>query len=431
MLDIRRIRSDAEGVKSSLLNRGGNYPIDTIVKLDESRRSILPELEEMRSHHIKCSMDIPKLKAEKLDTTALIQEMKTLSETIRTLEKRVVDIDLELKRHLSNIPNIPDDDVPIGVDENDNVVIRTFMEPTKFPYVPKPHWDIGVDLNILDWDRARKITGPRFSLFKGQGAKLERALINFMLDTHVSSNGYQECSTPFVVNSSSMVGTGQLPKFEEGMFKLENTDYFLVPTAEVPLTNMLAEEIVDEHSLPIKLTAYSPCFRREVGATGRDTRGLIRNHQFNKVELVNFVHPADSSTALEAITNDAEQILQALKLPYRVVELCTGDLGFSAAKTYDIEVWMPCYNRYVEISSCSNFKDFQARRTNIKFRSKDSKKVNFLHTLNASGLAVGRTFAAILENFQQSDGLVLIPEVLRPYFGGQSHIKKCKDIVDS
>jgi seryl-tRNA synthetase len=332
-------------------------------------------------------------------------------------------LDEEITGILMTIPNTPYDGIPDGLTSEDNIEIRKFGEPTKFEYEPKAHWDIGVDLNILDFETAGKVTGARFTFYRGLGARLERALINFMLDTHID-NGYTEVFPPFMVHRRSMMGTGQLPKFEEDAFKVQNTDYFLVPTAEVPVTNMYREQILSGSQLPIKHTAYTACFRAEAGSAGRDTRGLIRQHQFNKVEMVKFANPENSYEELETLTEDAERILKLLKLPYRVVCLCAGDLGFSSAKTYDIEVWMPSYDKYVEISSCSNFEDFQARRADIKFRPDPKDKPRFIHTLNGSGLAIGRTVAAILENFQQGDGSVIIPEVLRPYMGGAERIKK-------
>jgi len=350
--------------------------------------------------------------------------MKELSDEIKRLDGEVKEIDDKLLNLLLHIPNIPHESVVEGESDEDNVEIRKWGEPKDFGFEPKAHWDLGAELDILDFERASKLTGARFSLFKNAGARLERALINFMLDLHTTEHGYIEMATPFMVNRDSMIGTGQLPKFEYDMFHIPSKDYFLVPTAEVPLTNLYRDEILDEDMLPMYYTAYTPCFRQEAGSAGRDTRGLIRNHQFDKVELVKFSLPEDSYDELEKLTNNAEEILKLLGLPYRVVMLSTGDLGFSAAKTYDLEVWMPSYGRYVEISSCSNFEDFQARRANIRFRREDTKKLEFVHTLNGSGLAVGRTFAAIIENYQQEDGSIKIPEVLKPYAGGLEEIKK-------
>jgi seryl-tRNA synthetase len=353
----------------------------------------------------------------------MVLEMREVSEKIKEMDDRVRVLDEEITNILMTIPNTPSDDIPDGKTGEDNVEIRKIGEPTKFEYEPKAHWDIGVDLNILDFETAGKVTGARFTFYRGLGARLERALINLMLDTH-NESGYTEIFPPFMVHRRSMMGTGQLPKFEEDAFKVQNTEYFLVPTAEVPVTNMYREQILSGSILPIKHTAYTACFRAEAGSAGRDTRGLIRQHQFNKVELVKFVNPENSYEELETLTADAEGILKLLKLPYRVISLCAGDLGFSSAKTYDIEVWMPSYGRYVEISSCSNFEDFQSRRADIKFRPDPKEKPRFIHTLNGSALAVGRTVAAILENFQQGDGSVVIPEVLRPYMGGVDRIKK-------
>lgn len=419
MLDIRRIRANKDEVIEALKKRHGNFPIEEVIKLDEERRALITKVEEIKAEQNKLSKDVPRLKKEGQDTTELFERMKKLSEETKEDEKRVKDLDEEITTALLNIPNTPHESVVDGTDDSQNVEMRKVGTPREFNFEPKAHWDLGVDLDILDWERAAKITGARFTLFKNKGAKLERALINFMLNLHTTEHDYQEMSPPFMVNRDSMYGTGQLPKFEEDMFHLPGKDYFLVPTAEVPLTNLLRDEILDEANLPIYYTAYTPCFRQEAGSAGRDTRGLIRNHQFDKVELVKFANPKDSYEELEKLTNDAEEILKQLGLPYRVVALCSGDLGFSSAKTYDIEVWMPSYGRYVEISSCSNFEDYQARRANLKYRRADDRKVEFLHTLNGSGLAVGRTLAAVLENYQNEDGTVTIPEALRGFFGGR------------
>ncbi|SHF00085.1 seryl-tRNA synthetase [Tissierella praeacuta DSM 18095] len=418
MLDIRRIRSNPDEVIKALGKRKGEFPIDKVLKLDEDRRNILVEVEEMKAKQNAQSKEIPKLKKEGKDPASIFAEMKELSEKIRELDVKVKEIDEDLRHTLLQIPNTPHESVVEGKDDTNNVEIRKFGEPRKFEFEAKAHWDLGTDLNMLDFENATKITGARFTVFRGLGARLERAITQFMLNLHTENHGYTEMSTPFMVNRNSMIGTGQLPKFEEDMFHLPSKDYFLVPTAEVPLTNLERDNILSEKSLPIYYTAYTPCFRQEAGAAGRDTRGLIRNHQFDKVELVKFVAPESSYDELEKLTNNAEEVLKQLGLPYRVVALCSGDLGFSSAKTYDIEVWMPSYGRYVEISSCSNFEDFQARRANIRYRKEDTGKVEFVHTLNGSGLAVGRTFAAILENYQQEDGTVIVPEVLRPYMGG-------------
>ena len=424
MLDIRRIRMNPEEVIKALEKRKGKFPIDKVLELDEKRRGVLTEVEEMKARQNTASKEVPKLKKEGKDASHIFTEMKTLSDKIKELDIEVKGIDEELKTTLLQIPNTPNDSVVEGDSDEDNVELRKNGEPKKFEFEPKAHWDIGTDLKVLDFEAATKITGTRFTLFRGLGSRLERALINFMVDLHTEEHGYTEMATPFMVNRDSMIGTGQLPKFEHDMFHLPSKDYFLVPTAEVPLTNLHRDEIVNESDLPIKYTAYTPCFRQEAGSAGRDTRGLIRNHQFDKVELVKFTKPEDSYDELEKLTNNAEEVLKQLGLPYRVVMLSTGDLGFSSAKTYDIEVWMPSYDRYVEISSCSNFEDFQARRANIRYRNGETGKAEFLHTLNGSGLAVGRTMAAILENYQQEDGSVIIPEVLVPYMRG---IKKLEN----
>jgi len=423
MLDIRAIRSNPEEIKRKLARRGGEFRIDDILKLDEERRNIIFEVEELKSRKNKVSEEVAKLKKAKQDAEAMVLEMREVSDRIKEMDDKVRVLDEEITNILMTIPNTPYDGIPDGLSSDDNLEIRKSGEPTRFEYEPKAHWDIGVDLNILDFETAGKVTGARFTFYRGLGARLERALINFMLDTHID-HGYTEIFPPFMVHRRSMMGTGQLPKFEEDAFKVANTDYFLVPTAEVPVTNMYREQILSGSMLPIKHTAYTACFRAEAGSAGRDTRGLIRQHQFNKVELVKFANPDNSYEELETLTEDAERILKLLKLPYRIVCLCAGDLGFSSAKTYDIEVWMPSYDKYVEISSCSNFEDFQARRADIKFRPDPKDKPRFIHTLNGSGLAIGRTVAAILENFQQGDGSVVIPEVLRPYMGGLERISK-------
>ena len=415
MLDIKRIRTNKEEVIESLNSRFGNYNIDKVLELDEKRREIIFEVENKKARQNEVSKQVPKLKKEGVDVSELFKEMKALSDEIKELDIKVKDLDEEIRKALLSIPNTPNKDIPIGKSDEDNVEIRKFLEPKKFDFEVKAHWDLGVDLDILDFERAVKISGSRFSVFKGLGAKLERALINFMLDLH-SGQGYEEVGVPVLINRNSMYGTGQLPKFEDDMFHVPSKDLFLAPTAEVPVTNLLANEILEFEKLPTYYTAFTYCFRQEAGSAGRDTRGLIRNHQFDKVEMVKFVNPENSYDELEKLTNDAEEILKLLEIPYRVVCLCTGDIGFTSAKTYDIEVWMPSYGRYVEISSCSNFEDFQARRANIRFRDEDGK-VKFVHTLNGSGLAVGRTFAAVLENYQREDGSIEIPYVLRKYMG--------------
>ncbi|RKD28762.1 serine--tRNA ligase [Thermohalobacter berrensis] len=427
MLDIKRIRNNFEEVKKGLQRRGEDFDLEMlerVIELDKRRREILVEVEQMKAKQNTVSKEIPKLKKEGKDVSNIINEMKELSAKIKEMDSEVKDIDNELRDLLLRIPNVPHPDVPKGETDEDNVEIRKWGEPTKFDFETKAHWDIGPDLGILDFETASKITGSRFAVYKGLGALLERALINFMLTLHTTEHGYTEVIPPFMVNRDSMTGTGQLPKFEEDAFRLPSKDYFLIPTAEVPVTNLHREEILNEEDLPLYYVSYTPCFRQEAGSAGRDTRGLIRNHQFNKVELVKFSTPEKSYEELEKLTNNAEKVLKLLNLPYRVVKICTGDLGFTAAKKYDLEVWMPSYNRYVEISSCSNFEDFQARRANIRYRPKDGGKVQFVHTLNGSGLAVGRTTAAILENYQQEDGSVVIPEVLRPYMGGIEKIEK-------
>lgn len=415
MLDIKRIRTNKEEVIESLNSRFGNYNIDKVLELDEKRREIIFEVENKKARQNEVSKQVPKLKKDGIDVSELFKEMKALSDEIKELDVKVKDLDEEIRKELLSIPNTPNKDIPIGKSDEDNVEIRKFLEPKKFDFEVKAHWDLGVDLDILDFERAVKISGSRFSVFKGLGAKLERALINFMLDLH-SGQGYEEVGVPVLINRNSMYGTGQLPKFEDDMFYVPSKDLFLAPTAEVPVTNLLANEILEFEKLPTYYTAFTYCFRQEAGSAGRDTRGLIRNHQFDKVEMVKFVNPENSYDELEKLTNDAEEILKLLEIPYRVVCLCTGDIGFTSAKTYDIEVWMPSYRRYVEISSCSNFEDFQARRANIRYRDTDGK-VKFVHTLNGSGLAVGRTFAAVLENYQREDGSIEIPYVLRKYMG--------------
>ena len=418
MLDIKRIREDFDGVKAAVERRcKGDFGLSRVPELDEKRREVLAKVEQMKNRQNTVSKEIPKMKKAGEDTTEIMAEMKTLSAEIKELDAQVTALEAELRDVLLGVPNTPNAQVQIGEDDTDNVEIRKFMEPTQFDFEAKAHWDVGADLDILDWERAAKISGARFTVYKGLGARLERAVINFMLDLHTVDQDYVEILPPFMVNRAAMTGTGQLPKFEEDMFYVPQKDFFLIPTAEVPVTNLRAQEIMAEAELPCNYTAYTPCFRAEAGSAGRDTRGLIRQHQFNKVELVKFAKPDTSYEQLERLTNDAEEVLKVLGIPYRVVRLSTGDLGFSSAMTYDIEVWMPSYGRYVEISSCSNFEDYQARRANIRYRNEETGKAEFVHTLNGSGLAVGRTVAAILENFQQADGSVVIPEALRKYMG--------------
>ncbi|HAB01343.1 MAG TPA: serine--tRNA ligase [Ruminococcaceae bacterium] len=417
MLDIKLVRSNPDLVKAGMAKRGKNMDkyIDDIIDIDNQRREISREVEAMKAEQNRVSKLVPQMKKEGKDTTELFAEMKELSAKIKEADDRLSVLEEKQRMDLLNIPNIPHESVPAGVDDTQNPEVRRWGEPRKFDFTPKAHWDIGADLDILDPERAAKVTGARFHFYKGLGARLERAVINFYLDTH-TSNGYTEMFPPFMVNRASMTGTGQLPKFEEDAFRLTN-DYFLIPTAEVPVTNYYRDEILDGSKLPIKYCAYSACFRAEAGSAGRDTRGLIRQHQFNKVELVKFARPENSYEELEKLTHDAERALQLLGLPYHVVTLCGGDLGFSSAKTYDIEVWLPSYNAYKEISSCSNFEDYQARRASIRFKDDPKGKAQLVHTLNGSGLAIGRTVAAILENYQNADGSVTVPEVLRKYMG--------------
>lgn len=417
MLDIKRVREDFENVKAAVERRGkGDYGIDEVIELDKKRRSLLAEVEQMRSKQNEVTRRVPKLKKAGEDTTAVFAEMKALSNRIKEMDAEVHEAEEELHKKLLSIPNTPCDEVQTGADDSDNVEMWKNGEPTTFDFEPKAHWDLGESLGILDFERGSKLSGARFTVYKGAGARLERAVINFMLDLH-REQGYTEILPPFVVGREAMTGTGQLPKFEDDMYHIEETDQFLIPTAEVPVTNLHSREILPDEDLPIYYTAYTPCFRKEAGSAGRDTRGLIRQHQFNKVEMVKFVRPEESYAELESLTKDAEEVLQRLNIPYHVVRLSSGDLGFSSAMTYDIEVWLPSYGRYVEISSCSNFEDFQARRAGIRFKREKGAKPEFVHTLNGSGLAVGRTVAAILENYQREDGSVEIPEALRPYFG--------------
>lgn len=424
MLDIKRIRENYEDVKAAVERRcKGDFGLDRVKELDVKRRGILAEVEALKNKQNVTSREVPKLKKAGQDTTALFAEMKQLSARIKELDAEVGSIEEELRSTLLGVPNTPNPEVQIGDDDSANVELRKWGTPREFEFEAQAHWDIGEALDILDFERAGKISGARFTVYKGLGAKLERALINFMLDLHTEEQGYTEILPPFMVNRDAMTGTGQLPKFEDDMFYLPAKDFFLIPTAEVPVTNLRSKEILSFDELPIYYTAYTPCFRKEAGSAGRDTRGLIRQHQFNKVEMVKFVAPETSYDELEKLTDNAEEVLRRLGIPFRVVRLSTGDLGFSSAMTYDVEVWMPSYGRYVEISSCSNFEDFQARRANIRFRRDKDTKPEYVHTLNGSGLAVGRTVAAILENYQQEDGSVVIPEALRPYMGGREVIR--------
>lgn len=424
MLDMKRLRNNFDEIKEKLAHRGEDISeLDHFGELDARRRQIINEVEKLKAKKNEVSQQIPQLKKEGKDADSAIKEMREVGDQVKEMDKELDEIEEKLQHILLTIPNVPHESVPVGEDEEDNVVHRTWGEATEFSYEPQPHWDIATNLGILDFEKAAKVTGSRFVFYKGLGARLERALLNFMMDLHADEHGYEEILPPYIVNRASMTGTGQLPKFEEDAFKIADWDYFLIPTAEVPVTNYYRDDILKPEQLPQKFVAFSACFRSEAGSAGRDTRGLIRQHQFNKVELVQFVKPEDSYEALEGLTNNAETVLQKLGLPYQVMSMCTGDLGFTAAKKYDIEVWIPSQNTYREISSCSNFEDFQARRAGIRFRRETNGKPEFVHTLNGSGLAIGRTVAAILENYQQEDGSVMIPEVLRPYMGGKEFIK--------
>lgn len=425
MLDIKLLRNNFEEVEKALATRNEDFDLSKFKSLDDSRRELLNELEALKAEQNIVSKQVPNMKKEGKDVGPVLEEMKQLSDKVKDLNAKVAQVEADLNYYMLTIPNIPNPSVPQGNTDEDNVEVRKFLEPTDFDFEPKAHWDLGSNLDITDAETAAKVSGSRFTFYKGKGARLERAITNFFLDTHTEKHGYTEVFPPFMVSRESMTGTGQLPKFEEDAYKVygEGKEYFLVPTAEVPVTNMYREQILDGSKLPIKHCAYTACFRAEAGSAGRDTRGLIRQHQFNKVELVKFTKPEDSYAELEKLTKDAEDVLQLLKLPYRVVKICIGDLGFTAAMKYDIEVWMPSYNRYVEISSCSNFEEFQARRANIKYKDNIKDKAKYVHTLNGSGVAVGRTTAAILENYQQADGSIRIPEVLVPYMGGLTVIQ--------
>ncbi len=424
MLDLKYIRNNLETVAAMLAARNNSLDLSAFKTLDAERLELLNEVETLKNQRNTCSDKIAKMKRAKANAGAEITAMRDVSRQIKELDAKVADVENKLYEIVYLIPNRPHSSVPIGNSEDDNSFVREWGKKPELDFAPAPHWEIGENLKILDFERGAKITGARFTLYRDLGAKLERALINFMLDKHTDEHGYTEVLPPFIVNRDSMRGTGQLPKFADDLFKIEGLDYFLIPTAEVPVTNIFQNEILEDSELPSYFTAYTPCFRKEAGSHGRDTRGLIRQHQFNKVELVKFADPEDSYDELEKLLINAESILQALNLHYRVVNLCTGDLGFSASKTYDIEVWLPGQGVYREISSCSNFEDFQARRANIRYRPKTGGKTRFVHTLNGSGLAVGRTVVAILENFQQEDGSVIIPEVLRPYLKGRERITK-------
>lgn len=424
MLDIKVIRENPERVKQAMHSRNMDLDakIDELLAIDVERRQLTVQVDALKQKQNEASKQIPVLKKEGKDTSSIFAEMAEIKTEVKDLDKKQSDLEAKQKSILLEIPNIPDESVPLGKDDTENVEVRRWGEPTQFDFEPKAHWDLGKNLDILDPETAAKVTGTRFHFYKDQGARLERSVINYYLNTH-TEHGYTEIFPPFLVNRASMTGTGQLPKFEEDAFKTVD-DYFLIPTAEVPVTNMYRGDILDGANLPYKYCAYTACFRAEAGSAGRDTRGLIRQHQFNKVELVHFAKPEDSWAELESLTNDAERVLQGLGLPYRVVCLSSGDLGFSSAKTYDIEVWMPSYGRYVEISSCSNFLDYQARRAQIRYKETPTSKPQLVHTLNGSGVAIGRTVAAIMENFQNADGSITVPEVLRPYFGSDKIIKK-------
>ena len=417
MLDMKFVRENPELVMDAMRKRNANVNLDEFLELEKKRRELTLQVEALKSQRNAASQEIGKMKKAGESADAQMAEVRALGDKIAEDDKELKDIEARLKEILMTIPNMPAADTPVGSSDADNPVVRTWREPAKFAFEPQAHWDIGEKLNILDVERAGKVSGARFTFYRGLGSRLERSVINFFLDIHTGENGYTEFFPPFIVNKDSMQGTGQLPKFAEDMFKLEGLDYYLIPTAEVPITNLHRDEILSGDDLPLYYTAYSACFRAEAGSAGRDTRGLIRQHQFNKVELVKFTKPEDSWDELEKLTANAEKVLQLLELPYRVVRLCTGDIGFSSAATYDLEVWLPAAKRHREISSCSNFLDFQARRANIRFRRDTKSKPEFVHTLNGSGVAVGRTVAAILENYQQADGSVIVPKVLRPYMG--------------
>jgi seryl-tRNA synthetase len=424
VLDVKLLRNEFEKVERALRNRGASLDlIADFPLLDTKRRDLIQETEQLKNRRNTVSQEVAKLKKTGGDAEALIVEMREVGDRIKELDEELRELEVQVDELTQSIPNIPSDSVPIGKSEEDNVELRKNGDVTSFDFEPKPHWEIAQTLGILDFERAAKVTGSRFTFYRGLGARLERALISFMMDLHSDQHGYEEVLPPYIVNRDSLFGTGQLPKFEEDLFKLAESEYYLIPTAEVPVTNLHREEILTAEELPKYFVAYSSCFRSEAGSAGRDTRGLIRQHQFNKVELIKLTKPEESYDELEKMTQNAEKVLQLLGLPYRVLALCTGDMGFTAAKTYDLEVWLPSAGTYREISSCSNVEDFQARRAGIRFRRDAKSKPEFVHTLNGSGLAVGRTFAAIIENYQQADGSVTIPEVLRPYMGGISSIE--------
>lgn len=423
MLDQKLIRNNPQVVVDGLKKRGEEFPLEQLECLDEKRREYLFQVEQLKQQRNTASKKIGAMKREGKDTSSLIESMQGISSQISSFDEKIRECENSLSQLFLQLPNLPHPDVPLGHEEEDNVEIRKWGTIPTFSFTPKPHWDLGEDLHILDFERGGKVTGARFTFLKGAGAQMERALINFMLDLHIAEHGYQEIFPPFLANRESMTGTGQLPKFEEDLFKCQGLDYFLIPTAEVPVTNLYRQEIIPDQDLPIYHAAYSACFRYEAGAHGRDTRGIIRQHQFNKVELVKFVRPETSYEELESLVHCAEEVLKRLDLPYRVMNMCAGDLGFAAAKKYDLEVWFPSYEKYREISSCSNFEDFQARRSGIRYRPGPNQKARYVHTLNGSGVAIGRAFAAIMENYQQEDGSIVIPEVLRPYMGGKKKIE--------
>jgi len=425
MLDPKLLRSEPERVRAALINRGeSTEALDEFLDLDVRRREMLVEVEQLKNRRNTVSQEVAKMKKAGENADAIIAEMREVGDKIKAIDEELRGVEERTQHLLLVLPNMPHESVPLGLTEEDNVEIKKVGAPTAFAFEPKPHWDLAAELDIIDFEAAAKITGARFSFYKGAGARLERALINFMLNVHTDEHGYTEVLPPFIVNRASMTGTGNLPKFEEDAFKVTDTDYFLAPTAEVPVTNYYRDEILNAEQLPVYFVAYTPCFRSEAGSSGRDTRGLIRQHQFNKVEMVKFVTPETSYQEWAKLVENAETILQRLGLPYRALDMCMGDLGFGAAKKTDLEVWMPAADTYREISSCTNFEDFQARRANIRFRPEQGAKPEFLHTINGSGLAVGRTVAAILENYQQADGSVLVPEVLVPYMGGMTRIEK-------
>ncbi len=418
MLDIKLIRSHPEEVKAAIAKKGEGFPVDELLELDAQWRGILQQVEELKARRNVVSQEIGRSGGKGEQAQAAIAEMRQVGERIKAMDEQARELEAKIQDLLLRIPNLPHESVPVGASDADNVEVSRWGKPREFAFTPKPHWDLGTNLDILDFDRGAKIAGARFSVVKGWGAKLHRALVSFMIDLHTQKHGYVEILPPYMANTQSLVGTGQLPKFGEDMFKVEDHDLYLIPTAEVPVTNLHRDEILDVEQLPLYYVGFSASFRSEAGSAGRDTRGLIRQHHFDKVELVKFVKPEDSDAELEKLVNEATEVLRQLELPYRISQMCTGDLGFTAAMKYDPEVWLPSYDRYVEISSCSNFRDFQARRANIRFRRVKGQKAEFVHTLNGSGLAVGRTLAAVLENYQNADGTITVPEVLRPYLGG-------------